>query len=55
MTHDPSARMNKPRVLMIAFACNPGGIGEHWLGWGWAEEAAKSYDVTLLTWDRRAK
>ena len=40
---------------MIAFACNPAGIGEHWLGWGWAEEAAKSYDVTLLTWDRRAK
>lgn len=40
---------------MIAFACNPVGIGEHWLGWGWAEEAAKSCDVTLLTWDRRAK
>ena len=37
---------------MIAFACNPAGSGEHWLGWGWAEAAAKSHDVTLLTWDR---
>lgn len=37
---------------MIAFACNPAGGGEHWLGWGWAEQAAKFCDVTLLTWDR---
>ena len=39
----------KPRVLMIAYACNPEGGGEHWLGWGWAEEAAKDYSVHLLT------
>jgi glycosyltransferase involved in cell wall biosynthesis len=39
----------KPRVLMIAYACNPEGGGEHWLGWGWAEEAAKNYSVHLLT------
>jgi glycosyltransferase involved in cell wall biosynthesis len=45
----------KPRVLMIAFACNPSGGGEHWLGWGWAEQAAKSYDVTLVAWDRFEK
>lgn len=45
----------KPRVLMIAFACNPAGGGEHWLGWGWAEQAAKSYDVTLISWDRFEK
>lgn len=37
------------RVLMIAYACDPGGTGEHWLGWGWAEQAAKDYDVELLT------
>jgi glycosyltransferase involved in cell wall biosynthesis len=37
---------------MIAFACNPAGGGEHWLGWGWAEQAAKFCDVTLLAWDR---
>ncbi|HZV33214.1 MAG TPA: glycosyltransferase [Verrucomicrobiae bacterium] len=42
----------RPKVLMIAFACNPAGGGEHWLGWGWAEQASKSYDVTLLAWDR---
>jgi glycosyltransferase involved in cell wall biosynthesis len=39
---------------MIAFACNPAGGGEHWLGWGWAEQASQSYDVTLLAWDRFA-
>ena len=40
--------VKRPRVLMIAFACNPAGSGEHWLGWGWAEQAAKSCDVTLV-------
>ncbi len=39
----------KPRVLMIAYACDPGGTGEHWLGWGWAEQAAQRYAVDLIT------
>jgi glycosyltransferase involved in cell wall biosynthesis len=39
----------KPRVLMIAYACNPQGSGEHWLGWGWAEQAARSFSVDLIT------
>jgi len=39
----------KPRVLMIAYACNPRGSGEHWLGWGWAEQASRSYEVELVT------
>ncbi len=39
----------KPAVLMIAYACNPEGGGEHWLGWGWAEQAAKNYSVHLIT------
>jgi glycosyltransferase involved in cell wall biosynthesis len=39
----------KPRVLMIAYACNPEGGGEHWLGWGWAEQAAKNFSVDLIT------
>ena len=34
---------------MIAYACNPEGTGEHWLGWGWAEQAAKNYGVHLIT------
>ena len=34
---------------MIAYACNPEGGGEHWLGWGWAEQAAKNYSVHLIT------
>jgi glycosyltransferase involved in cell wall biosynthesis len=39
----------KPRVLMIAYACNPQGNGEHWLGWGWAEQASRCYQVDLIT------
>ena len=39
---------DKPKVLMIAFACNPEGSGEHWLGWGWAEQASKSFRVHLI-------
>ena len=42
----------KPRVLMIAYACDPSGSGEHWLGWGWAEQAAHSYTVDLVTTPR---
>ncbi|MCO5051957.1 MAG: glycosyltransferase [Verrucomicrobiae bacterium] len=38
-----------PKVLMIAYACNPEGTGEHWLGWGWAEQAAKNHRVYLIT------
>ncbi|MFM7183050.1 MAG: glycosyltransferase family 4 protein [Verrucomicrobiales bacterium] len=36
------------RVLMVAYACDPQGGGEHWLGWGWAREAARHHDVVLL-------
>jgi glycosyltransferase involved in cell wall biosynthesis len=39
----------KPRLLMIAYACDPLGSGEHWLGWGWAEQAAHSCEVDLVT------
>ena len=39
----------RPRVLMIAYACDPRGSGEHWLGWGWAEQAAHSFEVHLVT------
>src|SRR2546421_6795853 len=39
----------KPRVLMIAYACDPQGSGEHWLGWGWAEQAAQKFEVELIT------
>jgi len=42
----------KPRVLMIAYACDPQGGGEHWLGWGWAEQAACNYQVDLITTPR---
>lgn len=34
---------------MLAYACDPEGTGEHWLGWRWAEEAARSFEVHLFT------
>ena len=34
---------------MAAYVCNPEGIGEYWLGWGWALEASRSFHVHLLT------
>src|SRR5712675_605944 len=40
---------SKPRVLMIAYACDPNGGGEHLLGWGWAEAASKKFQVDLIT------
>lgn len=39
----------RPRVAMLAYACDPEGSGEHWLGWGWAEQAAHRFDVQLIT------
>ena len=39
----------RPRVAMLAYACDPVGNGEHWLGWGWAEAASRFCDVTLFT------
>jgi len=33
---------------MVAYACNPEGTGEHWLGWGWAERAAAAFHVYLI-------
>ena len=39
----------KPRVLMIAYACDPQGGGEHWLGWGWAQQAAQNFELDLIT------
>jgi glycosyltransferase involved in cell wall biosynthesis len=34
---------------MIAYACDPRGGGEHWLGWGWVEQAAQNFAVDLIT------
>ena len=34
---------------MLAYACDPEGSGEHWLGWGWAEQAGQFCDVHLFT------
>lgn len=39
----------RKRVLMVAYACEPSGTGEHLLGWGWAYEASKGHDVVLIT------
>ena len=34
---------------MLAYACDPLGSGEHWLGWGWAEIASQVGNLTLYT------
>jgi len=34
---------------MIAFACDPNGGGEHWLGWGRALGASRNHEVVLIT------
>ncbi len=34
---------------MVAYACDPEGSGEHWLGWGWAREASRNHEVVLFT------
>jgi glycosyltransferase involved in cell wall biosynthesis len=39
----------KHRILMVAYACGPEGTGEHWLGWGWAREASRLGEVSLIT------
>jgi len=39
----------KCRILMVAYACGPEGTGEHWLGWGWAREASRLGEVSLIT------
>lgn len=33
---------------MLAYACDPNGNGEHWLGWGWAKTAARICNLTLI-------
>jgi glycosyltransferase involved in cell wall biosynthesis len=40
---------------MIAYACDPQGGGEHWLGWGWAEQASRMYEVDLITTPKARK
>lgn len=42
------------KILMIAYACNPEAHGEHWMGWCWAEQAARLGEVHLITptWSR---
>lgn len=34
---------------MIAYACDPCGSGEHWLGWGWAKELSRTCQIVLIT------
>jgi len=41
--------MDSLNILMVAYACDPEGGGEHWLGWGWALEASRDHEVTLVT------
>ena len=37
------------KVLMSAYACEPGKGSESMLGWNWARQAARFHEVTVLT------
>ena len=38
-----------PPVLIVAYACTPGGASEHGLGWQWVEKTAATRKVVLVT------
>lgn len=37
------------RVVVSAYACEPGGTSERGLGWLWASEASRTFEVHLVT------
>jgi len=41
--------MEKPRVLLSAYACEPDRGSEPGVGWGWAHSLARHVDVTVIT------
>lgn len=46
---------DRPRVLMSAFACEPNRGSEQEVGWRWAVEMARWFDVTVITQTRNRK
>ena len=42
----------RPRILMSAFACEPGRGSEQEVGWRWALEMSRWFDVTVITQTR---
>ncbi len=45
----------RPRVLMLAFACEPDEGSEPEVGWKWAHLMSSSCDVTVLTQEKNRK
>src|SRR3954465_11813913 len=41
--------LRRKRVLLSAFACEPGKGSEPEVGWQWALQMARFHDVTVLT------
>jgi glycosyltransferase involved in cell wall biosynthesis len=44
-----SPDMRKPRVLVSAYGCEPNKGSEPGVGWNWAKQIAKYYDVWVIT------
>lgn len=42
-------------VVLVAYSCSPEGMSEKWLGWKWVQEAARDYDVVLITRPNQSK
>lgn len=47
-----SLRAKRPRVLMSAFACEPGRGSEQEVGWRWAVEMSRWFEVVVITQTR---
>jgi glycosyltransferase involved in cell wall biosynthesis len=45
----PESRGSRPKVLMLAFACEPDFGSEPEVGWRWALEMSRYVDVTVVT------
>ena len=45
----PESQGSRPKVLMLAFACEPDFGSEPEVGWRWALEMRRYVDVTVVT------
>jgi glycosyltransferase involved in cell wall biosynthesis len=46
--------MNRLKILVVAYACDPTKGSESGVGWGWVNAIAANHDVTVLTADFNA-
>lgn len=47
--------MNKPKVLVVAYSCDPMGQSEKSIGWNYIKEIAQNFSLTVLTRQKNKK